>query len=177
MSHVKIWVHAVWCTKNHERVLSKDVRQQLFNHIRENAREKQIYIDFINGDFDHIHCLLTLNADITIAKVIQLIKGEAAYWANLPAGRVCCRTKKLRFTSCPFVKKPSWFFVKGFFVTRSYTKKNRSCTKKEFALCNTLGRQVRTRCLNLNWNGRVSTLQYLSVNQFAEGELIKFGTI
>ncbi len=54
--------------------------------------------------------------------------------SNLPGGRVCCRTKKLRFTSCSFVKKPSWFFVKGFFVTRSYTKKDRSCTKKEFSV-------------------------------------------
>lgn len=82
MSHVKIWVHAVWGTKSHERVLTKDVRQQLFQHVRENAKEKQIYIDFINGDLDHIHCLLALNADMTIAKVMQMIKGEAAYWAN-----------------------------------------------------------------------------------------------
>ncbi|MBU0474484.1 MAG: IS200/IS605 family transposase [Bacteroidetes bacterium] len=82
MSYVKIWIHAVWCTKNHERILTKDIRQQLFKHIRENAKEKQIYIDFINGDLDHIHCLLALNADMTIAKVIQLIKGEAAFWAN-----------------------------------------------------------------------------------------------
>jgi len=82
MPHVKIWIHAVWGTKNHERVLSKDVRPQLFQHIRENSKEKQIYIDFINGDLDHIHCLLALNADMSIAKVMQLIKGEAAYWAN-----------------------------------------------------------------------------------------------
>jgi len=82
MSNVKIWVHAVWGTKNHERVLSKDVRKQLFQHARENAKEKQIYIDFINGESDHIHCLFALNADMTIAKVMQLIKGEAAYWAN-----------------------------------------------------------------------------------------------
>jgi REP element-mobilizing transposase RayT len=82
MSYVKLWIHAVWGTKNHERILSKDFRHILFQHIRENAKEKQIYIDFINGDMEHIHCLLTLNADMTIAKVIQLIKGEAAYWAN-----------------------------------------------------------------------------------------------
>lgn len=82
MSHVKIWIHAVWGTKNHERILSKDVRKQLFQHMRENAKEKQIYIDFINGDMEHIHCLLALNAEMTIAKVIQLLKGEAAYWAN-----------------------------------------------------------------------------------------------
>lgn len=82
MSHVKIWIHAVWGTKNHEHVLTKDIRQQLFQHLRENAKEKHIYIDFINGNVDHVHCLLALNADMTIAKVMQLIKGEAAYWAN-----------------------------------------------------------------------------------------------
>lgn len=31
---------------------------------------------------EHIHCLLALNADMPIAKVIQLIKGEATHWAN-----------------------------------------------------------------------------------------------
>ncbi len=82
MSHVKIWIHAVWGTKNHERILTKEVRQQLFSHIQKNAKEKQIYIDSINGGLDHVHCLLALNADMTIAKAIQLIKGEAAYWTN-----------------------------------------------------------------------------------------------
>ena len=82
MAHVKIWVHVVWGTKYHERVLLKEFRQQLYQHIIENAKEKKIYIDSINGDMDHVHCLLALNADMTIAKAMQLIKGEAAHWAN-----------------------------------------------------------------------------------------------
>ena len=82
MAHVNIWIHAVWGTKNHERILLKEIRQKLFQHIRENAKEKKMYIDFINGDMDHVHCLLALNADMSIAKAIQLIKGEAAHWAN-----------------------------------------------------------------------------------------------
>jgi REP element-mobilizing transposase RayT len=82
MSFVKIWIHAVWGTKHHEPVLTKDIRKQLFQHIRENAKEKQIYIDFINGYLDHVHCLLALNSDMTIAKVMQLIKGESTHWAN-----------------------------------------------------------------------------------------------
>jgi putative transposase len=82
MSYVKIWVHAVWGTKNREPILIKEIRKDLFQHIRENAKNKEIYIDFINGYVDHIHCLLALNADMSIAKAIQLIKGEAAFWAN-----------------------------------------------------------------------------------------------
>jgi len=82
MAFVKIWIHAVWGTKNREPILEKDPRKKLFTHIRENAKQKEIYIDFINGVEDHVHCLLTLNADLSIAKTMQLIKGEAAHWAN-----------------------------------------------------------------------------------------------
>ena len=82
MSYVKIWVHIVWGTKNRAPVLSKEARKMIFQHIRENAKKKNIYIDFINGYLEHIHCLIALNADMTIAKAVQLIKGEAAYWVN-----------------------------------------------------------------------------------------------
>jgi putative transposase len=82
MSFVKIWVHSVWGTKNHERILDKDVRQKLFQHIKQNAKTKNIYVDFVNGYFDHVHCLLSLNTDLSISKALQLIKGESAFWAN-----------------------------------------------------------------------------------------------
>lgn len=39
-------------------------------------------MDFINGHIDHVHCLVSLNAGQTIGKVVQLLKGESAYWIN-----------------------------------------------------------------------------------------------
>lgn len=82
MSYVKIWIHAVWGTKNRQPILSKEKRGELYDHIKGNARQKEIYIDKINGYVDHVHCLLALNADMSIAKTIQLIKGESSFWAN-----------------------------------------------------------------------------------------------
>ncbi len=82
MAYVKIWIHAAWGTKNHQPILNREIRPVLFSHIRENARKKGIYIDYINGWLDHVHCLLALNADMSMAKVMQLIKGESAYWTN-----------------------------------------------------------------------------------------------
>jgi len=82
MSFVKIWVHVVWSTKNREPILNKEVRHSLFNHIKSYGKEKEIYIDFINGYVEHIHCLIALNADSTISKTIQLLKGESSHWAN-----------------------------------------------------------------------------------------------
>ncbi len=82
MAFVKIWIHAVWGTKNKVPILEKSQRQKLFQHIKENAATKDIYLDFINGYNDHIHILISLGAEQSISKVMQLIKGEASFWAN-----------------------------------------------------------------------------------------------
>ena len=82
MSYVRVWIHAVWGTKNREHFLTKEIRATVISHIRENAKKKQIYIDRLNGYTDHLHCLFGLNADMSIAKTLQLVKGESAFWIN-----------------------------------------------------------------------------------------------
>jgi putative transposase len=82
MPFIKIWVHLVWATKNRVPLLTKDMRQQVFKHIKENGMEKNIYVDFVNGHIDHVHCLISLNANQTIAKILQLLKGESSFWIN-----------------------------------------------------------------------------------------------
>ena len=82
MPFLKIWIHLVWSTKNRQPVLTEDIRQILLTHIKENAKEKNIHVDFLNGYIDHVHMLISLNADQTIAKIVQLLKGESSYWVN-----------------------------------------------------------------------------------------------
>ena len=83
MPFVKVYIHFVWSTKNRYPYLNtKEIRTKVWNHIRENAREKGIFIDFVNGYDDHCHCLISLGVDQTIQKVMQLIKGESSYWIN-----------------------------------------------------------------------------------------------
>jgi REP element-mobilizing transposase RayT len=82
MPFIKVWIHLVWATKNRKPYLNDSIRQNVFKHIRENAITKNIYLDFVNGYTDHIHCLISLGADQTIAKTVQLIKGESSFWIN-----------------------------------------------------------------------------------------------
>lgn len=82
MAFVNIMVHAVWGTKNRYPFLKKDIRSAVHGHIKQNARTKQIFIDCVNGVEEHVHVLLGLNADMSIAKTIQLIKGESSFWIN-----------------------------------------------------------------------------------------------
>jgi len=83
MPFVKVYIHFVWSTKNRFPFLkTKEMRLKVWNHIRENAKEKGIFIDFINGYNDHCHCLVSLGVDQTIQKIMQLIKGESSFWIN-----------------------------------------------------------------------------------------------
>lgn len=59
-----------------------EIRQQVWQHIRENAKEKSIFINFINGYADHCHCLISLGTDQTMSKVMQLVKGESSFYIN-----------------------------------------------------------------------------------------------
>ena|ERR1700754_680022 len=82
MSFVKIWIHLVFSTKNREPLLKSGFRYQLHKHIAENCLEKGIFLQAINGYTDHLHCLVSLGKDQTIAKISQLIKGESSFWIN-----------------------------------------------------------------------------------------------
>lgn len=82
MPFIKIWVHAVWATKRREKLLTKEIRSDVFEHIHKNALKKEILIDCVNGHLEHVHCLFRLKNDQTISKVMQLIKGESSFWIN-----------------------------------------------------------------------------------------------
>ena len=82
MSFVKIWIHAVWGTKNREPILTSELRDKICRHIRQNALAKGFYVDEVNGYTDHLHCLMSLRSDWSLAKQMQMVKGECAHWIN-----------------------------------------------------------------------------------------------
>lgn len=54
--------------------------------MQQNAKEKDIYPDRVNGYLDHVHCLVSLSVDRTIEKTTQLLKGESSFWFNNKSG-------------------------------------------------------------------------------------------
>ncbi len=83
MSWVRVYIHIVFTTKNREPFLnSVELRKQVFQHIKQNALDKDNWLDCVNGYSEHAHCLISLKRDQTISKVVQLIKGESSFWVN-----------------------------------------------------------------------------------------------
>ena len=82
MSYTRVCIHYVWSTKFRKPTLVQPYRNMLFDHMRENAEKKSIYIDRLNGYTDHVHCLVWLKHGQTIDGIAFLLKGESAHWFN-----------------------------------------------------------------------------------------------
>ncbi len=82
MPYTKILIHFIWATKNREHLISKELKPLLLQHIKENSIKKGIFIDTVNCLSDHIHLLVSLGTEQTIAKTAMLIKGESSFWVN-----------------------------------------------------------------------------------------------
>jgi len=82
MPYTKVLIHFIWATKNREHKISEELKPILLQHIKENSIKKEIFIDTLNCVSDHIHLLVSLGTEETIAKTAMLIKGESSFWIN-----------------------------------------------------------------------------------------------
>jgi REP-associated tyrosine transposase len=73
-------VHCVWSTKNREPLLGSDLRDRLSSYLGGIARENKIKALAIGGAADHVHILVSLPATLSLAKAIQLLKGNSSKW-------------------------------------------------------------------------------------------------
>ncbi|HEY2846465.1 MAG TPA: IS200/IS605 family transposase [Pyrinomonadaceae bacterium] len=72
----------VWTTKKRKPLLTDTIRARIFDHIRQNAKAKGIFIDHINGYREHVHVLISLGTDQKISEIVKLLKGESSHWIN-----------------------------------------------------------------------------------------------
>lgn len=78
----KLWIHAIWATKNRQELIDFSIEKQVYNYIREELIELRCPVRIINGMPDHIHALFLLNPQKSIAEVIKQIKGSSSHSIN-----------------------------------------------------------------------------------------------
>ena len=82
MSYIRIWLHCVWATKNRIPYLTDRIKPEVITHIYSNAKSKGIYIDQMNGYYEHLHALISLGGSQNISEIMHKIKGEGSFWIN-----------------------------------------------------------------------------------------------
>jgi len=77
-----LYFHVVFSTKLRRPMIPIDLRPKVWSYIGGIARENKARALAIGGMPDHAHLLLSLNAEMSIAKSIQLIKGGSSGWMS-----------------------------------------------------------------------------------------------
>lgn len=150
MLFIKIYIHFVWNTKNKLSFLAtKEIRKTIWNHIRESADKKGIRVDYINGYSDHYRCLIALDQEQSIEKMIEILKGERTFWINkkgvstesflseLPPIQDAAPNNKLEWQDNYFtivIGESELSRVNNYIQKRSYNKKKSNHEYDEFLI-------------------------------------------
>ena len=75
-------VHCVWSTRNRQPLLDSNLRDRLWPYLGGIARDNKMKALAVGGVADHIHILVSLPATLSVAKAIQLLKGNSSKWVH-----------------------------------------------------------------------------------------------
>lgn len=81
-SYNKIWIHAIWATKERMPLIHSNVESKIHHFMSEQLRDQGCPVRIINGMPDHVHCLFLLSPQKSIAEVVKQIKGSSSHFVN-----------------------------------------------------------------------------------------------
>lgn len=84
MSHTYVsdLIHCVFSTKLRRNLIKPDIQSDLWSFLGGIARKNRVKALVVGGTENHVHVLLSLPADVPLAKAMQLIKGASSRWLN-----------------------------------------------------------------------------------------------
>jgi putative transposase len=118
MSHSfnKIWIHAIWATKERMPLIHQSIEQKIHQFVSEQLKELGCPVRIINGMPDHIHCLFLLNPQKSITEVIKQIKGSSSHFvnqANLIADKFAWQTGYAAYSVSESVLEKVFQYIKN----------------------------------------------------------------
>ncbi|WP_241687398.1 IS200/IS605 family transposase [Flavobacterium sp. YO64] len=81
-SFTKLWIHAIWATKNRQELIGFSIEKQLYDFIWQELSELGCPVRIINGMPDHVHVLFLQNPQKTISDIVKQIKGSSSHFMN-----------------------------------------------------------------------------------------------
>lgn len=85
MSHsfTKIWLHAVFSTKDRSPLILDKFESELHDHLKQSLSKKfEIEVRAVNGMQEHVHIVFRLNPNFSLIDIMKYIKGESSHWVN-----------------------------------------------------------------------------------------------
>ena len=74
-SYNKIWLHLIWGTKGHQKIISPEVRPKTSQKLFKIAQDKNIFLKSCHVHSNHVHTLIDLPTNYSIEQVAKYFKG------------------------------------------------------------------------------------------------------
>ncbi|WP_374175461.1 IS200/IS605 family transposase [Flavobacterium tructae] len=81
-SFTKLWIHAIWATKNRQQLIEFSIEKKLYDFIWQELTELGCPVRIINGMPDHVHILFLQNPQKTITDIVRQGKGGSSHSMN-----------------------------------------------------------------------------------------------
>ncbi len=81
-SFTDILIHAIFSTKGRAAMISDEIRPELLAYMGGVVRKIGGKALLINGPSDHVHMLVRLPADISVAECLRLVKANSSKWVT-----------------------------------------------------------------------------------------------
>jgi putative transposase len=75
-----ILIHLVFSTKDRRDLIPNELRTLLWKYLAGIGRNHRISVLGAGGTANHIHLLIALPSDVTVAKVVQILKANSSRW-------------------------------------------------------------------------------------------------
>jgi len=79
-TYTQIYYHIIFSTKNRERVLSSDNREQLFRYVWGVVKNKKCHLYRVGGTMDHVHAFSDLHPTVCLSDFVKDIKVSTSTW-------------------------------------------------------------------------------------------------
>ena len=73
-------IHCAWSTKARDPSLNHQLRGRLWPYLGGIAKQNKMKALAIGGAGDHVHILISLPSTLSVAKALQLLKGNSSKW-------------------------------------------------------------------------------------------------
>lgn len=81
-SYVRLLYHVVFSTKERQHLIPPDLQERLFPYLAGIATHNGFTALAVGGVVDHVHVVPQLPSTLTVAKAVQLRKGNSSGWVH-----------------------------------------------------------------------------------------------
>ena len=78
--------HIVFSTKHRQSLITSALQPELYKYLGGIIRGEGGTLLEIGGTADHVHLVTMFKADVSVAEMLRLIKGNSSKWANQRPG-------------------------------------------------------------------------------------------